>query len=543
MFKKTILNLNTEFKTIAGSALVISGATLLSRIIGLFRDRVLAYYFGAGPVLDAYYAAFKIPDLIYNLLVVGALSAGFIPVFTKLFYQKDTDKNQAWELANNVINIITLLMIALGFIGVVFTSFLVPLIAPGFSPENKDLTTVLMRIMFLSPLLFGLSMVFGGILQSLRRFFLFSIAPLFYNLGIIFGAAYLTKIFGIPGLALGVVFGAFVHMLIQFYGAYQAGFRFKKILNFKDKSTLLIGKLMLPRTAGLAISQIDLLIITFLASFLPAGSLAVYTLANNLQAVPVGLIGIPFALAVFPVLSKLAAENNLESFTKQYIATAKQIIFLITPLLIIFLTLNLQIVRLILGSGSFDWHATILTAQTLAYFSLGMLAQSLIPLLARAFYSLANTKTPFLIGIFAEIITIGVAIFLMRKLGVYGLAIAAATGATLNMLLLFIFLRLRLKEFGLSGLFIFLLKIIGSSFLTYTIIYYFIGIFENIFNQTKFYGVFLQTILCSAIGLIFYLFMCYLLRLPELFYLFSTLKRQWLKIRSLPNEEIIKPNE
>lgn len=300
---------------------------------------------------------------------------------------------------------------------------------------------------------------------------------------------------------------------------------------------------MLPRTAGLAISQIDLLIITFLASFLPVGSLAVYTLANNLQAVPVGLIGIPFALAVFPVLSKLAAENNLESFTKQYIATAKQIIFLITPLLIIFLTLNLQIVRLILGSGSFDWHATILTAQTLAYFSLGMLAQSLIPLLARAFYSLANTKTPFLIGIFAEIITIGVAIFLMRKLGVYGLAIAAATGATLNMLLLFIFLRLRLKEFGLSGLFIFLLKIIGSSFLTYTIIYYFIGIFENIFNQTKFYGVFLQTILCSAIGLIFYLFMCYLLRLPELFYLFSTLKRQWLKIRSLPNEEIIKPNE
>ena len=522
MIKKTILNLNTEFKTIAGSALVISGATLLSRIIGLFRDRVLAYYFGAGPVLDAYYAAFKIPDLIYNLLVVGALSAGFIPVFTKLFYQNETDKNQAWELANNVISIITLLMLALGFVGVIFTSFLVPFIAPGFSPENKELTITLMRIMFLSPLLFGLSMVFGGILQSLRRFFLFSVAPLFYNLGIIFGAAYLTKIFGISGLALGVVFGAFVHMLIQFYGAYQAGFRFKKILNFKDKDTLLIGKLMLPRTAGLAISQIDLLIITFLASFLPSGSLAVYTLANNLQAVPIGLIGIPFALAVFPVLSKLAAENNLESFTKQYLATAKQIIFLITPLLIIFLTLNLQIVRLILGSGSFDWHATILTAQTLAYFSLGMLAQSLIPLLARTFYSLANTKTPFLIGIFAEIITIGVAIFLMRRLGVYGLAIAASTGATLNMLLLFIFLRLRLKKFGLSGLFIFLLKIVGSSFLTYTIIYYFIGIFENIFDQTKFYGVFLQTILCSTIGLISYLFMCYLLRLPELFYLFST---------------------
>lgn len=543
MFNKKIFNLNTEFKTVAGSALVISGATLLSRIIGLLRDRVLANVFGAGQILDAYYASFKIPDLIYNLLIVGALSAGFIPVFTKLFNSSEENKQASWDLTNNVINIITIFMILTGIIGIAFASFLTPLIAPGFSAEKQLITTSLMRIMFLSPFLFGLSMVFGGVLQSLRRFFIFSIAPLFYNLGIIFGAVYLTKIFGITGLAWGVVLGAFLHMIIQYYGARKAGFRFKKILNFKDRETLLIGKLMLPRTAGLAITQIDLLVITFLASFLSSGSLTIYTLAANLAAVPIGLIGIPFALAVFPILSKLAAENNLETFTNQYLRTGRQIIFLITPLLIIFLTLNVQIVRLILGSGSFDWFSTLTTAKSLAYFSLGILAQSLIPLLARAFYSLSNTKTPFIIGVVSEIITITLAIILMQKFGIYGLVLAASFGATLNMILLFIFLRQSLQKFSLSNLMIFLIKIFGAGVTTYLVIFHFVNIFENLFNQTRFYGVFAVTIFSSFLGLLFYLTICYLLRLQEVEYIFTILKKQWLKIKNVPVGEIINPKE
>jgi len=541
MFRKKFFNLNAEFKTVAGSALVISGATLLSRLIGLFRDRVLAHYFGAGAVLDAYYAAFKIPDLIYNLLIVGALSAGFIPIFTRLFHQNKDDKKAAWDLTNNVINIMTLFMLVLGSLGIIFAPYFVPLIAPGFTFENKQLVISLMRIMFISPVLFGLSMVFGGVLQSLRRFLLFSIAPLFYNLGIIIGAAYLTKVFGVKGLALGVILGAFIHMVIQYYGARQAGFRFKNILNFKDKETRLIGKLMLPRTAGLAITQIDLLVVTFLASFLESGSLAIYTLANNLQAVPIGLIGIPFALAVFPVLSKLAAENNLDSFVDQYHAALRQIIFLITPFLLVFLTLNTQIVRLILGSGSFDWHATLTTAQTLLYFSFGMLAQSLIPLMARAFYSLSNTKTPFTIGIVSETVAITAAILLIRRYGIYGLAMGSAIGATLNMFLLFIFLQLRLKKNNLADLFYFLLKTFSAAIPAYLAIYYFEGVLKNLFDQTRFYGVFLQTFICTAIGLTVFCLLCYLLKLPEINYFFSSLKRQWFKLRSVPNEEIINP--
>lgn len=543
MFQKKFFNLNTEFKTIAGSALVISGATLLSRVIGLFRDRALAHSFGAGEILDAYYAAFKIPDLIYNLLVIGALSAGFIPVFTKLFNKDDADKQSAWDLTNNIINIMSLLLFFLGLLGILSAPWLAPLIAPGFSASTQHMVVSLMQIMFVSPLLFGLSMVFGGVLQSLRRFFLFSFAPIFYNLGIIFGAMYLTKFFGYHALALGVVFGAFLHMIIQYYGAYQAGFRFKKIFNLKDAETRLIGKLMLPRTAGLAIVQLDLIIMAILASWLPIGSLSAFTFANNLQAVPIGLIGIPFALAVFPILSRLAAENNMESFRNQYLAVVRQIIFLVAPLIIVFIILNTQIVRLVLGTGSFDWQDTLTTSKTLAYFSLGLLAQSLIPLLARAFYSLSNTKTPFIIALIAETVTIVSALLLMRFYGLYGLAMATVIGSTLNMILLFTFLQIKLKSIDFTRALLFLLKIIGATTFSFAMIYFCSGWLENVFNQTKFYGVLLQFLISAVCGLLSYGILCYLFQLQELINLGQTLKKQWLKIRSMPNEEIITPNE
>ncbi len=543
MFSKKIFNLNTEFKTIAGSALVISGATLLSRIIGLLRDRVLAHQFGAGEILDAYYAAFKIPDLIYNLLVIGALSAGFIPIFTKLFYQEEKNEQRAWDLTNNVINIISVLLIVLGLFGIILAPFLAPLIAPGFSFQGQEMVVSLMRLMFISPFLFGLSMVFGGVLQSLRRFFLFSIAPLFYNLGIIFGALYLTKYFGYLALAMGVILGAFLHMIIQYYGAYQAGFRFKKIFDLKDKEMRLIGKLMIPRTAGLAIVQLDLIVIAILASWLPSGSLSAFTFASNLQAVPIGLIGIPFALAVFPVLSNLSAKNDLESFYQQYMAVLRQIIFLVSPLVIIFIALNTQIVRLILGSGSFSWQNTLVTSKTLAYFAFGLLAQSLIPLLARTFYSLSNTKTPFFTALAAEIITITSAILLMRPFGVYGLALATVIGSTINVILLFFLLQLNFKNRNFKKLFIFLFKVITGLILSYLVLNHFSGLFENIFDQTRFYGVFLQFILSAFLCLLTYGFLCYIFQLPEVFSLTASLKKQWLKIRNLPGEEIINPKE
>jgi putative peptidoglycan lipid II flippase len=199
---------NSRSKSVTGAALIISVATLISRITGLVRDRIFAHYFSAGPTMDAYYAAFKIPDLIYNLLIIGALSAGFIPTFTKLFNQNE-DKTEAWKLANNVLNITAASLIILSIICIAFAGFFAPIIAPGFSADSQQLVAQMTRIMFGSTVLLGISMVIGGILQSLRAFFLYSLAPIFYNLGIIAGAVIFVPLFGTTGLAWGVVLGAF----------------------------------------------------------------------------------------------------------------------------------------------------------------------------------------------------------------------------------------------------------------------------------------------------------------------------------------------
>jgi putative peptidoglycan lipid II flippase len=447
--------LQTPSKSITGAALLISGATLFSRLVGILRDRVLVHHIDVGPVMDAYYAAFKIPDLIYNLLIVGALTAGFIPMFTKLLVEHDTTR-PAWRLANNILNIIGIALIITCTFGILASPLLAKVIAPGFPLETKKILITFTRIMFLSPLFLGISMVLGGILQSLRHFFIYSIAPILYNLGIIFGVMVLVPLMGVTGLAWGVVLGAFLHTAIQLYGAYHNGFRWEWIFDLKHPPTRQVGKLMIPRTLGLAATQLNTIIITILGSLLPAGSITIYSLAFNLQGVPVGIIGIPFALAVFPVLAHSIAQKNIPEFTKNFSTTLRQIIFLIIPLAIIFLLSRAQIVRVVLGSGKFDWDATIATANTLAFFTLGILGAATVPLLARAFYALSNTRTPFIIGFVSEFITIAIAIlfinpyFNIMKIipisGVSALALASSLGTLFNALALYILLARHIKN-------------------------------------------------------------------------------------------------
>ena len=548
--------LNGQSKSITGAAIIISGATLVSRLVGLLRDRIFAHYFGAGPVMDAYYAAFKIPDLIYNLLIVGALSAAFIPTFTKLFYSSEAkprteppsgsgtgDKSPAWKLANNVLNITAISLGVLSVLGIIFTPALAPLIAPGFSAASKELVISFTRIMFGSTILLGLSMVIGGVLQSLRAFFLYSRAPIFYNVGIIIGAAVLAPLWGINGLAWGVVLGAFLHFSLQTYSAYANGYRWRWHLNFKNRETKLVGKLMIPRALGLAISQLNLVIITILASLLPVGSVAIFNFANNLQAVPIGIIGIPFALAVFPALSIAASQNNAAEFIKNLSSTIRQILFLIIPFSIIIMLLRAQIVRVVLGTGKFDWTATVNTADTLALFALSLFAQALIPVIARAFYALANTKTPFVVGVISELFSVIAALILMKPLGVAGLALAFSIGSILNFFILTIALRSNLKttddEKILSSFFRFILAAIPMAlviqFAKYPL--------AKIFDQTRFFGILGQGAVASLAGLAIYLLLCYLLKVPELIQLKESLARRWLQTKNLPTAESIEANE
>lgn len=525
---------HAQSETITGAAIIIAGATLLNKIVGVGRDRAITHIFGGGPVVDVYFAAFKIPDLIYGLLVVGALSAGFIPVFTKIF--KNNGKDQGWLLANNVLNILSATLIFLSVLGILFSSKISPLIAPGFDAGRRDLLTSFMRVIFLSPALLGVSMIFGGILQSLRLFVLYSIAPIFYNLGIIFGALFLVPILGPIGLADGVILGAFLHLLIQFIGALKAGYHWQWTFNLKDKETKLIGRLMIPRTLGLAVNNLNIVITTILASLLPVGSVAALNLADNLQWVPISIIGISLALAAFPVLSSAAADNNKEEFRKALSSTIRQILFLIIPLSLVFLLLRAQIVRVVYGSEAFDWNSTIQTADALAFFSLGLCAQALIPLLARGFYALSDTKTPFVIAVISGLLNIIFSILLMRPLGVAGLALAVSISAFINMILLFVSLRkitgnlddgkilYSLYKISIAGLFMALLM----QGLKYPL--------AKIFNQDYFWGIFGQGAVAGLSGLFLYGFICYILKLPEFMRFKNSWQGRWLKIRNLPAE-------
>lgn len=529
--------LNGQSKTVTSAAIILAGATLLNKFIGIARDRTLAHLFGAGPVIDAYYAAFKIPDLVYNLLVVGALTAGFIPIFTKI-YRNGEGRELAWRLANNVLGVLGVALIILCAGGMILAPQLSGIIAPGFDESGRALVGNFTRIMFLSPLLLGLSMVAGGILQSLRRFVLYSLAPIFYNIGIIFGALALVPYFGTTALAWGVVLGAAAHCGLQFYGAYEAGWRFQWSFNLKDAETRVIAKLMVPRTLGLAVSSINTVVTTILASTLPLGSVAVYNYADNLQWVAIGTIGIPFALAVFPVLSASASEGAMDEFVKNFSATARKIIFLIIPLTLILMLLRAQIVRVILGSGEFDWSATIRTADALALFSLGLFAQALVPLLARGFYALQNTKTPFVIAVISALVNIITALVLMKPLGVAGLALAASVGAVVNMSLLAANLYQITKNLELDKLLALLWRLSIAALCMGSALQWLKYPLARIFNLQYFWGIFMQGFIAGIIGLAIYGVICYFLRVPEFMEIKASFARRWLRTANVPAEAV-----
>lgn len=526
---------STPSSSVASAAFVIAMAGILSRVLGLLRDRILASHFGAGDALDIYYAAFRVPDLIYNLLILGALSAAFIPVFTSLI-AKD-EENEAWELVNVFLTIALIFLIILAGIFALFAPQLMKLITPGFQAEKLQGVIMLTRIMFLSPIFLGISGIFGGILNSFKRFLIYSLAPIMYNLGIIFGAIYLVKPFGIAGLAWGVVLGAFLHMAIQYPNVKIVGLKYFPRLNFKNKNLRRVITLMIPRTMGLAVTQINLLIVTIIASTLAAGSLAIFNFANNLQSFPLGIFGIPFALAVFPILSHHAAREERDIFIHNFSKTFRQILFFIIPASVLILVLRAQIVRIVLGSGKFDWTDTILTFQALGIFAVSLFAQSTIPLLARSFYALHNTKVPFLTGIISEAFNLAAALILSRYYGILGLVWAFSLASVVNMFLLVFILRSKLKYLDDRKIVSVIFKISFSALAAGLIAQFAKYIISPHINLDTFLGVFWQMLFAGTLGLAAYFALTHIFGLEEFAYLKNFFSAKILRIKqSLPED-------
>lgn len=517
--------------SITAAAALVAMSSLASRVLGILRDRILASKFNAGAILDTYFAAFRIPDLIFNLVVLGALSAGFIPIFTQLIKKNSTDlkydskrKNEAWLLVSNVLNFLLLALALLSIFGVIFAPTLTKLIAPGFDAAQQLDTAKLTQIMFLSPIFLGLSGIMGGVLQSFKRFLIYSLAPIFYNLGIIAGAVWFVEWWGINGLAWGVVLGAFLHFIIQVPSVRRLGFNYRLFISWRDKNLRKLARMMLPRTMSLAISQVNLVVITVIASGLSAGSLSAFTFANNLQSFPVGIFGISFAIAAFPVLSEQA--DNYKKLAAHFSQTIRQILFFVIPATILIIALRAQIIRVVYGAGNFDWRSTIMTMDALGFFAISLFAQASIPLLTRVYYAKHNSHTPFYFGLVSILLNIILSFYLGGIMGVAGLALAFSIASIINLILLWAWLYVKVGPLDLAHIaksslkFIFAAIAAGLSVqIMKTLVWPFI-------DMTKFSGVFIQLSTSFVAGVLVYALFCYLLGSEEYRHFVKVLKKK-----------------
>ncbi len=514
---------------ITKGAVIIALFSICSRILGLLRDRLLAANFGAGDTLDAYYAAFKIPDFIFNILVLGGLASAFIPVFIELKNRQGT--NEAWRIANTVFNALFLMLCFWAILGIIFAKDLVPLIAPGFTEGKLDLTVQLTRTMMLAIIFFGISNVFSVILNSFKRFLVYSLAPVLYNLGIIGGIIFLVPAWGTQGLAVGVLLGSILHMLVQLPSVWQLGWRWHLHLRIFDESVKKIIRLMLPRTFGLAVHSFNQIVISIFASTLAAGSLASFTLALNLQTFPINVFGVSLAIAAFPIFSEAWSNNKPEYLINHLSSSIRKVLFFVIPISILFLLLRAQIVRVVLGTGVFNWDDTIRTAQVFGLLALSLIAESLLPLVARAFYALQDTKTPVLVSTLALILNIILSWLLIKPFGLIGLALAYVITAVVNFSLLIVLLGERLGNLQSEQIIKAALRIITAAVPAGLVTYASLQLMAPLVDMRTFFGIFLQGLVSGCGGIICYLVLAYYLKLEEVKFFTNILRSLWLKLK------------
>lgn len=488
----------------------------LSRILGLLRDRMLTARFSPQE-LGVYFAAFRLPNLIFELLVMSALSTAFIPVFSKYLSRKR--REEAFRMASSVINIGTLIFLLFALPLLFFAPQISSLIAPGFSKEETALMASFTRIMILAqvfPLIVGNFLT--GILQCFNRFLIPALAPIAYNVGIILGILFLSSSFGLYGPVLGVVFGAILFMIIQIPLTLSLGYRHFLTFDPFERGVREVGRLMLPRTLGLSVSQVGITVDLVLASLLGAKSVAVFNFAQHLQQVPVGLFGAPIAQAALPSLSRFWAQKDIEKFKEVFVDSFHQILFLVLPSSIILIVLRIPVVRLIFGAARFDWEATVLTGKTLAFFSLSLFAQSLIHLLARGFYALYDSKTPVRIGATCILVNILLSILFIKLLflPIYALGLSTSIASILNCFLLLFFLSKKVRGFKKSEFFWPTFKITLASIVTGVFLYIPMKLLDKlVFDTTRTINLLALTGIASFCGLSCYLFLAWFLEIKE----------------------------
>ena len=408
-------------KFLPRGSVVLATTTFGSYALGLLRDRLLARTFGAAGSLDSYNAAFLIPDFMFNLLVASGIAAAAVPLFTEL-YQRS--RKHAYEYMNSLLLAAIGIMAIVGVGMAVFAPTLSYLVAPGLSDEAHIYVARMMRIIALSPILFAASNALGAMLVAQKRFLFYGLSPIAYNIGIIFGVFSLTPSYGIMGVAYGTVIGAALHLGVRLIDAIHSGWRWQLVWHFWHTPEIRrTVRLMLPKMIGHPVELVTFWIFTGLASLLAPGSITVLNFARNFQSVPVSLIGIAMATAVFPVLSQaaLSSPKKLQATLRR---TATTIVLASSVAAIMLYAIRTPLITLLLGGGAFDADAIARTALVLGVFCLAIPTESVSHLLARAFYATKDTITPVAFSIVSLIVAGGTAYGLLGSLGMIGLPLA-----------------------------------------------------------------------------------------------------------------------
>lgn len=516
-FQKIQLLIQKKQSTILSASLVLAVTFGFSAILGFLRSRFLyaIFYRCCVAQLDVYNAAFRLPDLIFKLLVTGALSASFIPVFSSYLHKSE---KKAYEIASSVINILLIVFFIIAVFVLIFARPLTNLIASGFSSQQLALMTNLTRILLLAQIFFLLSNFISAILQVNQVFIVPSLSPIVYNLFIILSIFTLAPIFGIYGVVYGAVIGAFFHLAIQIPSVLRQGFKYSFVINTKINGVKEIFQLMIPRSLSLGLGEIENTVTLFFASALPSGSISLLNLALQFMYLPSRIFGTTIGQASLPMLSKNIARNELDIFRKTVNKIMIQSLFIALPITVLILVQRVPIVRLLFGSRQFPWSATLTTARILAFLTPAIVCQAITQILIRSFYALHNTKIPFKVSFISLIFNITSSFYFINftNLKVLGLAISSSITNIVQLIgLLFFFVKI------VDGIdWIFTIKKINKILIASLITGFFTWIcmkFLDIFilDTTKTINLAVLFLISSIMGVLAYFFSAKILKIKE----------------------------
>lgn len=556
---KSFLNiLNREISGLHQAAYLLGFFAICSQILALFRDRILAGQFGAGDTLDLYYSAFRIPDLLFVTIASLVSISVLIPFLIERF---EKGEEEAKEFIDSVFTFFFGFMAVAGVVAFFATPYLMSLFFPVFkNSESFPELIKLTRILLLSPVFLGFSNLLASITQVHRRFFIYAISPVVYNIGIILGIVFLYPVFGVSGLGFGVVMGAFFHFAIQvpFIASQKMLPKFRLKISFEFIKKIIYTSI--PRTITVSSNEIAKLFLISFASFFVTGSISIFNFSLNLQSVPFSIIGVSYSLAAFPTLTRLFSGGHHEEFLKQIVTSTRHIIFWSIPVSVLFIVLRAQIVRTVLGAGEFNWDDTRLTAAALALFVFSLLAQNLVTLFVRSYYAQGKTKTPLIMNLlsagfivlssFGLIKLFEASLFFRNFIEsilkvsdtpgtvVLMLPLGFTLGSIINLVIYWIAFSRQFKTFSscVSRTFF---DVFSASVIMGFVTYSFLAVFDSVFDINTLVGIFMQGFSSGIIGIISAVITLILLKNKELQEVWGTLhKRIWGAKVIVPDPEL-----